>query len=388
MLTSIKILRIIPTLNPASGGPAQHIKLITPYLNKLNIETTVVSLDEPTDSFLENLSFKIIPLGKPTTPWQYNKKLYQKLQELITEFDLVIQHGLWLYHGYAIKRALKNVSYPSKTPLFIYPHGMLDPYYQVEKKRWLKALRNKLYFWLIEKDIIENANVLIFTSELELMSHEASFGKINGPQKVNLGYTSQAIEKSHVQRNTNLLFIGRIDPKKGLDELVKAWLKFKTTTQNSHKLIIAGPGWESNYVKALRKTIVANEVLNENIVILGQQNQQQMQGLLNSSKASVLWSKHENFAQSISESLSVGTPVLISRGVNIYADIATQQAGLVGNPDWEGAYNSITKLYALTELEYQNYSHNAKNLYQQHFHPTLYAMRLKTFIQAWSESNT
>lgn len=382
MLTNIKLLRIIPTLNPASGGPAQHILLITPYLNSLNIETTVICLDEPTESFLENLSFKIIPLGKPITTWQYNIKLYLKLQEVISEFDLVIQHGLWLYHGYAIKKALKNASSPSKTPLFIYPHGMLDPYYQVEKKRWLKALRNKLYFWLLEKDILENANGLIFTSELELKSHTSSFGKLNGPQKVNLGYTSRAIEKLEAQKTNSLLFIGRIDPKKGLEELLTAWSKFKATTMNSHKLIIAGPGWESNYGKMLRKIITANEILSKNVIVLGQQNQQQIQSLLSSSKALVLWSKHENFAQAVSESLSVGTPVLVSRGVNIYADIEMQHAGLVGNPDWEGAYNSITKLYAITEPEYQNYSLNAKKLYQQHFHPSIYAMRFKTFITA------
>ena len=151
---------------------------------------------------------------------------------------------------------------------------------------------------------------------------------------------------------------------------------------SSHKLIIAGPGWESNYGKMLRKIITSNEILSKNVIVLGQQNQQQIQSLLNSSKALVLWSKHENFAQAVSESLSVGTPVLVSRSVNIYADIEMQHAGLVGNPDWEGAYNSITKLYALTESEYQNYSLNAKKLYQQHFHPSIYAMRLKTFITA------
>jgi hypothetical protein len=68
---------------------------------------------------------------------------------------------------------------------------MLDPYYQVEKKRKLKALRNYFYFHVIEKEILENATALLFTSEQELNNHEASFGRINGPQKINIGYTSR-----------------------------------------------------------------------------------------------------------------------------------------------------------------------------------------------------
>ncbi len=381
MSTRIKILRVIPTLNPASGGPAQHIKLITPFLNKLNIETTVVSLDEPSDSFLENLSFKIIPMGRPSSPWQYNKKLYQKLQEIIAEYDLVIQHGLWLYHGYAIKKALKNKSNPSKTPLFIYPHGMLDPYYQVEKKRWLKALRNKLYFWLIEKNILTNASALIFTSEIELKTHEASFGKINGPQKINLGYTSRAIEKIEVQRNNNLLFFGRIDPKKGIDELLIAWSKFKSNSPNKSTLLIAGPGWQSMYGFKLSRRINKDEILSKTVTILEQQEQNQIQYLLNSSKASVLWSKHENFAQAISESLSVGTPVLVSKGVNIFKEIENNRAGFVENSDWEGAFQAIKKLYELNDSEYNNYSNNAIELFQMNFHPSLYAKRLRQYFE-------
>ena len=376
----VKILRVIPTLNPASGGPAQHIRLITPYLDSLAVETTVICMDEPSEPYLENLGFKIIAIGKPITPWQFNFKLAKLLKKIIPSFDIVIQHGLWLYPGFALNEVVKKLSSKLNIQLFIYPHGMLDPYYQTEKKRRLKAIRNEIYFTLLEKQILENANALIFTSEFELNSHENSFGKINGPKKLNIGYTSREMNSEVLNHGDNLLFLGRINHKKGLDDLLIAWKMFKTNNKNAAKLIIAGPGWETKYGAFLNLKIKQEKILIDSVIQLDQQDQKQIQTLLNCSKGFILWSKHENFAQTVAESLSAGVPVLISTSVNIYNEVENNKAGFTGEVGWEGALDAITKFYNLKHVEYQNYRLNAKELYSKKFHPASYAVRLKNLF--------
>jgi glycosyltransferase involved in cell wall biosynthesis len=146
-------------------------------------------------------------------------------------------------------------------------------------------------------------------------------------------------------------------------------------------LLIAGPGWQSKYGIKLSRRINKDEILSKTVTILEQQEQNLIQYLLNSSKASVLWSKHENFAQAISESLSVGTPVLVSKGINIFKEIENNRAGFVENSDWEGAFHAIKKLYELNDSEYNNYSNNAIELFQMNFHPSLYAIRLRQYFE-------
>src|SRR5687768_11405608 len=122
----MKVLRIIPSMNPASGGPCQGIRNIIPDLQKLGIQNEVVSLDDPGEDFLGKDGFAIYPLGPTKTPWQYSPKLIPWLGENITKYDLVILHGLWLYHGYALRKVVKQLK-EKGLPLpkvYIMPHGM------------------------------------------------------------------------------------------------------------------------------------------------------------------------------------------------------------------------------------------------------------------------
>ena len=54
----MRLLRIIPSLDVKLGGPQVALLKITPYLEKKNIQTTVITLDQQNAKCLKNLSFK------------------------------------------------------------------------------------------------------------------------------------------------------------------------------------------------------------------------------------------------------------------------------------------------------------------------------------------
>ena len=147
----MKVLRIIPSMNPASGGPCQGIRTIIPELEKAGVENEVVCLDDPGEAFLGKDSFTIYPLGPVKTPWQYSPKLAPWLVENIGKYDIVILHALWLYHGYALRKVARQLkSAGARVPkIYVMPHGMLDPYFQKAGERKLKAARNWVYWKLI-----------------------------------------------------------------------------------------------------------------------------------------------------------------------------------------------------------------------------------------------
>ena len=72
-------------------------------------------------------------------------------------------------------------------------------------------------------------------------------------------------------------------------------------------------------------------------------------GAFHAADAFVLPSHQENFGVAVAEALACGLPVLISDKVNIWPDIAQDEAGIV-NPDTaEGTYRSMATLLAMLQ---------------------------------------
>ena len=74
-----------------------------------------------------------------------------------------------------IRRKQTSKGIESIPKLFVMPHGMLDPYFQKAAGRKFKAVRNWLYWKLIENNLIKQADGLLFTSMLELELASQSF---------------------------------------------------------------------------------------------------------------------------------------------------------------------------------------------------------------------
>src|SRR5690606_42124112 len=142
----------------------------------------------------------------------------------------------WLYSSYAVYLAIKNMNKQKRPKYFVMPHGMLDPYFQKAEDRRLKALRNWVYWKLIEHKVVNNADALLFTCEEERELAKKPF-KPYQPKKeciVGLGVeipplynpTMDKAFQSRCEELKNrpfLLFLSRIHEKKGIDLLVKAY---------------------------------------------------------------------------------------------------------------------------------------------------------------------
>jgi glycosyltransferase involved in cell wall biosynthesis len=125
----------------------------------------------------------------------------------------------------------------------------------------------------------------------------------------------------------NLLFLSRIEEKKGLDILFRA-LKL---VQIPWHLTIAGTG-KADYILFLKS--LADELqLSDRIIWIGQQDNEQKFSVLAQHDLMILPSHDENFANIVIESLSVGTPVLISSNVGLADYVSENQFGWVCSTD-------------------------------------------------------
>lgn len=394
----MKVLRVISTMNPTSGGPCQGIRNSIPELEKLGVHNEVVCLDVPEADFigLDNLTIHAIGEGKG--PWFYHKALLPWLLANLSRFDVVIIHGLWLYSSYAVRVAMRRIESNHKRKaipkVFVMPHGMLDPWFQRAKGRKLRAVRNFLYWKLIESAVVNNADGILFTSEEELRLARQPFRPYNPKREWNVGYGivpppayRPAMQRAfkevcpEVGDEPYLLFLSRIDIKKGVDLLISAYLSLKKEGYELPTLVVAGPGKDSPYGTEVQK--LASE--DKNVLFPGMLTGDAKWGAFYGCEAFILPSHQENFGIAVVEALACSKPVLISNQVNIWGEIVKEGGGLARLDTVDGVKDlliSWTNFSAIEKLEITN---KARKIYEKHFTIEQAAERLVAVLTFNSE---
>ncbi|WP_299797827.1 glycosyltransferase [uncultured Maribacter sp.] len=374
----MKILRIIPSMNPNQGGPCQGIRNSIPELQKLGITNEVVCLDEPNSEYIGQDSFPIHTLGHAKTPLKYHKNLLPWLLANYNNFDIVIVHGLWSYHSYAaIKGILSykkdNIDIPK---IYVMPHGMLDPYFQKASSRKLKALRNDIYWKFFENKVINEADGILFTCEEELLLARTTFPNYKPKKEINVGYGIQPppmyrpeMQEAFVEkvptwnRSPHLLFLSRIHPKKGVDLLIEAYLKLEKELDDLPQLIIAGPGLDEAYGSAMQKLAAQSK----NIIFPGMLSGDAKWGAFYESEVFVLPSHQENFGIAVVEALACAKPVLISNKVNIWREITKGNGGIVKDDTSTETYKLLKDWFTLNNEQKAQMSTDARNVFLEHY---------------------
>lgn len=378
-------------MDPASGGPCQGIRNSIPALQELGVTTEVVSLDASDASFLGMDDFKVTALGPGITPYAYSTQLKPWLEQHLEDYDIVIIHGLWLYTSYGTYCTWKQLKGGGKKvpKLYVMPHGMLDPYFQKAPDRRLKALRNRLFWKLLEKQVINGVDGVLFTCEQELLLARTTFPGYHPKAELNVGYGIQEpSQQTDLQVEAFLrdcpeaagkaywLFLSRVHPKKGVDLLLKAYRVLSEKHKNLPILVVAGPGMDTNYGLGLKK-------LTDGLPVYfpGMLQGDAKWGALYGADWFILPSHQENFGIAVVEALACHTPVAISNQVNIWQEIRAGQGGLVFEDNLEGVTNALKEL---TEISLENtytLGKQGRQLFQDQFtvvqaaHRLLYILR-------------
>ena len=382
----MKVLRVIASMDPASGGPCQGIRNAIPELKKLGMDTEVVCLDAPDSEFISKDDFKIYALGPGKTSWCFAHRLMTWLGVYLRNYDVVIVHGLWQFHGFAVRKVLKFLRQNGEKTLpafYVMPHGMLDPYFQKASGRKLKAIRNWFYWKLIESKIINNADGIFFTCEEELILARTTFTPYHPKRELNVGY---GIEEpppfdEHMKHaffskcpevggKSFILFLSRIHNKKGVDLLIEAYenmVRQFAGKQQVPLLVVAGPGMDTPYGQALKTAVDSSAHIREKVFFPGMLGGEAKWGAFYTSEAFILPSHQENFGISVAEALACSKPVLISDQVNIWREIEQSGAGFIAHDDVKGVESLLDSWMNSGEDQKKAMAFRARQCYIKHF---------------------
>lgn len=373
-----RILHILPTLNPEAGGLSEAVRNIISYAASPGISHEVLCLDDPEANFLKQMTCPTHALGKGFSAWNYHPGLLDWLRQNLWTYHKVIVHGLWQYLSFAVSRVWTSARMEG-AKLYVMPHGMLDPYFQRAKGRKLKAMRNVLFWQMVERLLVNNADGILFTTKTEALLAKDTFRpyRPKHTEVLGLGIKLPALP-AHKAGSGYLLFLGRLHPKKGLDLLIRSYLILKSGQENLPGLVIAGPGLDTEYGKQM--LLLAGG--DRNIVFPGMLSGEAKWQAFQDCGAFVLPSHQENFGIAVVEALACGKPVLISDKVNISGDILESSAGLVAPDDIPGTIELLRCWISLSNSAKAELGENAGRLFEQKFTETVVAEKMVCFLKS------
>lgn len=216
--------------------------------------------------------------------------------------DIFHTHGLWL---------MPNI-YPADAArrgggaFVISPRGML-----ATAALKFSAVRKRIFWALAQKRAAEAAVLFHATSEQEACDIRAM--GLAAPIVVAANGVDVPDVPSKARAETGMrtiLHLGRIHPKKGLEHLVRAWAEIEPEA-HSWRLRIVGPN-ERGHADALRA--LAAQLGIERVSIEGALYGAEKTAAYRDASLFVLPSLNENFAMTVAEALSVGVPVISTKG--------------------------------------------------------------------------
>ena len=282
----------------------------------------------------------------------------------------MIVHGLWNYASLGSWRALHR----TRTPYYVFTHGMLDPWFNEAFP--MKALYKAMFWKGLENRVLRDARGVLFTAVEERDLATQSFKPYSArAYVVGLGTRDviadperqrQAFIETMPQLNGRrfLLFLSRIHPKKGVDLLIKGFAH-QATLYPDLDLVIAGPD-QVGLARELQD--LSSELgVGDRVHWPGMLTGDVKWGAFRSAVFFTLTSHQENFGIAVAESLVVGTPVLITRKVNIWQEIESDGAGIVVTDDVDGVNEGLKCVCAISPAARQLMSERARQCFVRRY---------------------
>ena len=341
----MKIIHISASYKPAYiyGGPIQSVAKLCEALVSLGVRGKGLATDVHVLTTTANGTTELdVTIGKPVLVYGVKVSYFKRWTKDHSHFSpgLLLNLRKWILHCIQDDKPVIHihawwnlVSVLScmvakwyKMPVVLSPRGMLTAYTQHNRHSFSK----KLIHLLIGKKLLQYCHIHA-TSEQEkqdVLKIVTPKGITIIPNLVNcqLPVFSSLLAVPHERLMIDhspfqLIFLSRIEEKKGLELLFDTLSLLDIDWQ----LTIAGSG-KKEYVSGLRAKTQSLK-LDDRINWIGQVSDQDKYGLMAKHDLLVLTSFNENFANVVIESLSVGTPVLVSDQVGLSDYVKERQLG-------------------------------------------------------------
>jgi poly(glycerol-phosphate) alpha-glucosyltransferase len=347
----IKTANLTGSVSRNAGGLYESVRRLVQSLMREGVDVRVMGVtDEFTAEDAAAWSPAQVMAFKPVWPEEFGFSTEFLSNLLDYRPDLTHTHGIWRYTS----AATNNYCRAMGTPYIVSPHGMLDPW-ALRNSRWKKVFAHALY----EGAHLRGATCLRALCESEAHSfrqaglknpvcvipngidlpegrrqkaearmENAENLKTETLKPAGVDVPSSNFQLPSSQRKT-LLYLGRIHPKKGLVNLIKAWAEIR---KPDWLLEIAG--WDQGGHERELKILSMGQGVQESVRFLGPQFGEDKAARYRNCDAFILPSFSEGLPMVALEAWAHGKPVLMTPECNLPEGFAAGAAlRIEANPE-------------------------------------------------------
>ncbi len=347
----MKIAMIIEAWHPIWGGGQKVAYEISKRLSEnynIKVDLFVMNLAGKQENFVENINnkFRVIYVGKKRN-WTFKDRIFWlfDLVNIIRKFHKKHKYNLIYAHSTLPGLPGKLLSKWLKIPVVFHVHGSSV---EVLEKMYGKGLKTKILKFLnifIQRMIKYDLEITVDRKFLE-------YKNVNKPVYIPNGVDVERFEKFFylkeykINRNFQILFVGRFDRIKGVHILLQSINLLKNFLRKKNVIIkLIGYGYEEKFFKNFAKRLKLEDIVFFKGKLFGEEliKEYMLSDLF------VLPSLSEGFPLTILEAWAAKLPVLVSNVGEIPFIVKDGYNGFLVNP---GDVNDLTeKLRLILDMD-------------------------------------
>jgi glycosyltransferase involved in cell wall biosynthesis len=248
--------------------------------------------------------------------------------------DLLHLHGVWSPYLAAFAADARA----NQIPYIVAPHGMLEPW-PLRVHRLRKWLALKSY----QGSVLTHAAAIHATSRAEAdQLRTLGFTRapvVVVPNIIDMPARDLNGDRWSSKERKTLLFLSRVDAKKGLDMLLRAWDHLRP---RDWQLLIVGHG-EPAYVNRLKRYCAERQL--PNVRFHGHVDGDEREAMFERASAFILPTFSENFGNAVGEALMRGLPVITTTGTP-WQIVSDEKLGWYVAPRLDQLTDALRELFA------------------------------------------
>ena len=350
----LSIIQVVSTISDEAKGPTYSILRLSDELADMGNNVALLALKVPLQAVPERTFITIFPFGLGPKKLGLSPKLRKWLIQKSADnlIQIMHSHSIWMMPGiYAEQSAKKH-----KIPLLVSPRGAMS--------KWAMnygSPAKKLFWPLVQRPALKSVSCFHATSFSEYQDIRRN-GFRQPVAIIPNGIDIPSLKSRNISSTRNLLFLGRIHPVKGIDDLLRAW-HIVSPKFPSWNLQIVGPD-SDEHLKDLKGLVTKLGI--SRVKFLGLLQGERKIMAYQNAELYVLPSHSENFGVTVAEALASGIPAIVSKGAP-WSDLEKNRAGWWIEPGVDSLVQCLNEVLKLSSEELSGMGSNGREWMRQSF---------------------
>lgn len=361
----MKVGNLVASISRRAGGLFHSVRNLALYTKKLGVGVTAIGLE---DQFTEidlaawgGVPVSLYPVVGPKR-FGFSPGLVGLIRN--AGLELLHVHGIWMYPSVASLISCRK----AKIPLIVSTHGMLDPW-ALRHSAWRKKIATCLY----EGPHLRTAACMRALCDSEAASMR-EFGLRNpicvipnGQELPPDAYDGEARNGPSLAPGRKvLLSLGRLHPKKGMPDLLRAWARVQETEPEAANWALAVAGWDQDGHESALKHMVLKLRIKDSVLFPGPLFNEKKDIALATAEAFILPSFSEGLPMAVLEAWAWRLPVLMTPQCNLPEGFAAG-AAIKADPTVESLTCGLRTLFRMSDPERQHMGARGRRLVEEQF---------------------